>query len=145
MHTFFGKVVKYVLWILLTLILLYLLIGLSKSDWKLSTYISSLNQKTRQTTWQDVSWSPATWGAIFWTQEATVSSGIDLLSGDQIWSWLIDPSLDVLSGEAVISGTLDTGGGFVVPESDIASWSPAPVDESKAALLKVIRQRELQK
>lgn len=141
MHTVLGKILKYVLRALLALILLYMGIGLAKSGWNLSTYVHMLDAKDRNTSWSQMRGSPSSWGVLFWEDEATVTTGIDLLSGADS---LDLTGMDMLSGEELsLSGMEAQTTGFGFTQEDLTNPSATPADDAKAALLNVIKQREL--
>lgn len=164
MHIFLWKLVRYCLWLLLLCIILLLLIGLSKNNWDAKGYIQTLNQKS----WVE---SRQQWGisGIFW--DSNVSTG-DFIGtgGEDISTWAEDIStgidvydpdfeqdLNQITQDSFPSGDLSdletgnsqTGFGFVPDSSGASTVSgvvvPPTTWDSRAQLLKLIKQREMNK
>lgn len=153
MNTIFGKFIKYVLWISLLTILSFLLIGLSKYNWSVSSYIQFLNNRNWNDAWQ--AWN-IFWGTWIVQQDVNDNNG----TGDSLSDTGIDvydpsfeedlnqvPQDDFGSGDA---SSAETGFGFVNADSSmtgsISSDTGTSMDwDSKAQLLELMKKREMNK
>ena len=81
MHMF-GRIVKYVLRSLFSLIVVLLLVGFAKTDWKFNAYVQFLDSTDFSVFHLS---QPSTWNDLFWpnTQSTgTVNDIADIFSGD---------------------------------------------------------------
>lgn len=157
MHTLFGRIIKYVLRVILVFILSLLLIGLIKYNGNVNAYVASLNNKDWKQAWGQLSiFDPGSFSYMFWGDEWKPSTGgIDLLSGELLTGDLLtgevftglnpydgsrEEALDTITG----SNVADTGtAGFKAPEPEILATGNAEI--SRAQLYNLIKQREMKK
>lgn len=154
MHTTIGRVVKYVLRVLLVFILWLLLIGLIKYRGDVGAYFRFLNTRDRNQARGELSISkPATFGNMFrGSGKVDTMTGIDLLSGELFtgdaltgttWLNAYDPSM-----EADLNATTESsnsGFGFKNTDTTTTASSGEAADSAKAQLLNLIKKREMNK
>ena len=156
MHPAFGRVVKYVLRVILIFILSLLLVGLIKYRGDVGSYFRFLNTRDWNQARGELSISkPATFADMFrGSGKIDTSTGIDLLSGELLTGTTstglnaYDPSM-----EADLNATTESsnsGFGFkntdTTVNSDTAtSASGEAADSAKAQLLNLIKKREMNK
>lgn len=153
MHPAFGKVMKYVLRVILVFILSLLLVGLIKYRGDVWAYFRFLNTRDRNQARGELSISkPATFADMFrWEGKGDMTgtellsgellTGIDILSGTEFTGIdAYDPSLeDELN---TTDSNSNSGFGFKSTEE---TTTPTATGSAKEQLLNLIRQRELKK
>ena len=76
---FFGKIIKYILWYIFSIIVFVLFVGLAKMHRSVRGYITFLNSND----WSVSQLSqPANWSDSFWPKIQSSSGISDMLSGD---------------------------------------------------------------
>lgn len=154
MHPVFGRVVKYVLRVILIFILSLLLVGLIKYRGDVGAYFRFLNTRDRNQARGELTLSkPATFGNMF-RGSGTVDTmtGIDVLSGELFTGDALtgttglnayDPSM-----EADLNATTESsnsGFGFKNTDTTTTPSSGEAADSAKAQLLNLIKKREMNK
>ncbi len=158
MHTLLGKILKYVLRVLLIFILSLLLTGLVKYRGDVWAYFHFLNTRDRKQARGELSISkPATFADMFRGKGVEATTGIVLFTGDVTSSWTTsstgldayDPSLEA---DLNASNSNSNSGDFWFKNTDTwvtqttppnTSWESA--DAAKAQLLNLIKQHEANK
>jgi len=150
---FFGRVVRYLLRSISSIILFLLLVWLAKTNRNVSAYISFLDGND----WSIFQRSqPATWSDPFWQHTQNSGDIADILSGDIVDAQtsgldVYDPTFEEdLNSFSDTSGTTEdywfTTSGQLPAEqtaSDVDHNAATP--EPKTQLLNLIKQRELTK
>jgi len=155
MHPIFGRVMKYILRVILIFILSLLFVGLVKYRGDVGAYFNFLNTRDWNQARGELSISkPTTFADMFrWSGKVDTMTGIDLLSGELFTGDILtgttgldayDPSM-----EADLNATTDSsnsGFGFKNTDTTTApsSWGEA-ADSAKAQLLNLIKKREMNK
>lgn len=153
MHPIFGRVVKYVLRIILIFILSLLLVGLIKYRGDVGSYFRFLNTRDWNQARGELSIAkPATFADMFRWEGKVDMTGTDLLSGELL------TGIDILSGteftgldaydpslEDELNATdSDSNSGFGFKNTE-ETPTPTATGSAKEQLLNLIRQRELKK
>ena len=148
---FIGRTIKYLLRSVFSIIIFLLLVGLAKTNRDVYTYIDSLNA----TDWSVFHRSqPATWTDPFWTNKqisgdiaGILSTSGDNLSTDSSGLDAYDPALEqdlnTITDTSLSGDEKDYG--FVTSGQITSTTGVSSGTTSKAALLNVIKQRELKK
>ena len=152
MH-FLGKVIKYLLRSIFSIIVFVLLVGLAKTHWNIWTYVDFLNTNDRSS----LRWSEsASWTDVLWPTNQTSDDISDILADDTSMSGLdvYDPAFEdelnefsesSLSGEEDFWFTTETTTTSETHNSSEDSSSSDTSITSKTELLNLIKQRELTK
>lgn len=153
MHPAFGKVMKYVLRVILVFILSLLLVGLIKYRGDVWAYFRFLNTRDRNQARGELSISkPATFADMFrWEGKGDMTgtellsgellTGIDILSGTEFTGIdAYDPSLE----DELNAISSDSNSGFWFKNTE-ESATPTSTDTSGSILYQRVKQQELKK
>ena len=154
MHTLLGRILKYVLRVLLIFILSLLLTGLIKYHGDVDAYFHFLNTRDWKQARAELNISqPATFGDMFrWTGKVDVMTGIVLFTGDATTSGATTTGLDAYDPSMEADLTASNSGDFWFTNTDTGvtqtttpnAWAEA-ADSAKAQLLNLIKQHEANK
>ncbi|MCX6822899.1 MAG: hypothetical protein NTX91_02785 [candidate division SR1 bacterium] len=159
MHTLLGKIMKYVLRVLLVFILSLLLIGLVKFRGNVDAYFHFLNTRDWKQARAGLKISePATFGNMFrGTGKTDTMTGIVIFTGDVTTSGTsaatgldaYDPSMEA---DLTATNSTNNSGTFGFTKTDTTATqttkpntSGEAADSAKAQLLNLIKQREANK
>lgn len=145
---YLGIFVKYLLWSLFSIIVFLLLVGLAKSQWKISTYVQFLNAND----WSVISFShPNSRVTLFWPTTNVSGDIADILdpsvdspqTGLDVYDPAMEEELNMLLQDS-LSGDQQEAFGFTWGSTSSDS-APSASTNSKAELYNLIQQHELQK